>query len=67
MTTRSRTAMQKELSEFYGEDIMKWIDYHQAQYGWSWRTIAYKIAGDTGYMLAPTTYARWMAYERNGR
>lgn len=64
---RRRTEMQIELSQFYEQDIMGWIEYHQSQYGWSWRTIATRIYESTGYRLAPTTYARWMAYELNGR
>lgn len=64
---RWRTEMQVELSEFYGDDIMQWIEFHRSQYGWSWHTVSAQICKDTGYRLSPHTYARWMAYERNGR
>lgn len=64
---RWRTEMQNELSEFYGEDIMRWIDRHRTSYDFTWQMVASRIASDTGYRLSPTTLARWMAYERNGR
>jgi hypothetical protein len=65
--SRYRTGMQKELSEFYNEDIMRWIDRHRTSYDMTWHEISSRITSDTGYRLSPHTYARWMAFERNGR
>lgn len=67
MTNKPRTALQKELSQFYKEDIMSQILWWREHDRMSWHQIHSKIYLDTGYMVASTTLARWMSYERNGR
>jgi hypothetical protein len=67
MTTRSRTEMQTNLSDFYNEDIMRMLAFWREHEGMSWRRIAIMIGDDTGYRVQPTTLARWMSYERTGR
>lgn len=66
-TTRGRTEMQKELTEYFGEDIMQWLTRERELYGRTWRSLSDGIYNSTGYRVKHTTLARWMSYERNGR
>lgn len=69
MTARSRTEMQKELTNFYNEDIMLWIKRQQTEGGtrMTYRQLSQRIADDTGYRIQPQTIARWVSYEKSGR
>lgn len=61
-----RTQLQTELTDFYGEDVMRVIErWRSARI--SYRRMSGMIYDDTGYRVKPATIARWAAYERNGR
>lgn len=61
------TKAQRELTEYYGEDIVHLVIFWHEHDGMTWRRIARRVHDETGYRLSQATFASWASYERNGR
>lgn len=63
-TTRPRTGMQKELSNWLDEDVMEFITWSHQHDGQSYRQIAEELS-KSGYDVNPALISSWVAAERN--
>lgn len=60
--TKQRTGLQKDLSDYLDEDVIKYIKRRQSE-GWTYRQIATDLS-ESGWTVNPLTVSSWMSYER---
>ena len=63
MISKQRTRLQKELSNWLGEDVMDFIVRAHQHDGMTYRQIAADLSS-SGYRVKGTTISGWVSYER---
>jgi hypothetical protein len=64
MTTKQRTGLQKELSDWLDEDVIEFIKRRHDLQGATYRKIAAELS-ESGWDIKIATVSSWISYERN--